>query len=49
MREYDGLSVYMKKGEKPSHILTLSDGRTYAWNGKRLVRDNLELALYEDI
>lgn len=49
MGEYDGLSVYMEKGEKHSHILTLSDGRTYAWNGKRFVRDNLEFALYEDI
>ena len=49
MGEYDGLSVYMEKGEKHSHILTLSDGRTYARNGKRFVRDNLEFALYEDI
>lgn len=49
MGEYDGLSVYMEKGERHSHILTMSNGRTYAWNGKMFVRDNLNFAVYQDI
>ena len=39
MGEYDGLSVFVEKGERHSHILTLSNGAIYSWNGNRFVRD----------
>ena len=48
MGEYDGLSVYMAKGENHSHILTLTNGSSYAWNGKRFVRDVIDFAQYLD-
>lgn len=49
MGEYDGLSAYMEKGRSHSHVLTLSNGTTYAWNGERFVRDNIDFSQFLDV